>query len=74
MPLVHIELLEGRTPEQLKGLVQDVTAAIAKNANVPEERIHIVLSEMKPDHYAVGGTPSRLGRDFLMEERTEGRE
>ncbi|HJG49747.1 2-hydroxymuconate tautomerase [Limosilactobacillus ingluviei] len=56
MPLVHIELLEGRTPEQLKGLVQDVTAAIAKNANVPEERIHIVLSEMKPDHYAVGGT------------------
>lgn len=55
MPLVHIELLEGRTPEQLEALVKDVTAAISKDANVPAERIHIVLSEMQKDHYAVGG-------------------
>ncbi|CUS26198.1 4-oxalocrotonate tautomerase family protein [Paucilactobacillus oligofermentans DSM 15707 = LMG 22743] len=55
MPLVHIDLVAGRTPEQLKGLVKDVTAAIAKNAVVPEERVHIVLNEMQPDHYSVGG-------------------
>ena len=53
MPLVHIDLIEGRSEEQLKGLVKDVTAAIAKNANVPEERIHIVLNEMRPDRYSV---------------------
>ena len=35
MPLVHIDLIEGRSEEQLKGLVKDVTAAIAKNANRP---------------------------------------
>lgn len=56
MPLVHIDLLEGRTEEQLKALVKDVTAAISKDANVPAERIHIVLNEMKPSHYSVGGT------------------
>ena len=33
MPLVHIDLIEGRSEEQLKGLVKDVTAAISKNAN-----------------------------------------
>ena len=55
MPLVHIDLIEGRSEEQLKGLVKDVTAAIAKNANVPEERIHIVLNEMRPDSYRVAG-------------------
>lgn len=55
MPLVHIDLIEGRSEEQLKGLVKDVTAAIAKNANVPEERIHIVLNEMRPDRYGVAG-------------------
>ena len=32
MPLVHIDLLEGRTDEQLKALVKDVTAAISKDA------------------------------------------
>lgn len=55
MPLVHIDLIEGRSEEQLKGLVKDVTAAIAKNANVPEERIHIVLNEMRTDRYSVAG-------------------
>lgn len=35
--------------------MKDVTAAIAKNANVPEERIHIVLNEMRPDRYSVAG-------------------
>lgn len=56
MPLVHIDLLEGRSQEQLQALVKDVTAAIAKDANVPAERIHIVLNEMQPEHYSVDGT------------------
>ena len=55
MPLVHIDLLEGRTEEQLKALVKDVTAAISKDANVPEGRIYIVLNEMRKDRYSVAG-------------------
>lgn len=55
MPIVHIDLVEGRSNEQLRGLVKDVTAAISKNAEVPEERIHIILNEMKKDNYSVGG-------------------
>ena len=56
MPLVHIDLIEGRSEEPLKGLVKDVTAAISKNANVPADRVHIVLNEMRKDRYSVGGT------------------
>ncbi|NUF98042.1 4-oxalocrotonate tautomerase [Lactobacillus mellis] len=55
MPLVHIELIEGRSPEQLKQLVQDVTDVITKNTGAPKEHVHIVLNEMQKDHYAVGG-------------------
>ena len=53
--LVHIDLIEGRTDEQLKALVKDVTAAISKDANVPAERVHIVLNEMRKDRYSVAG-------------------
>ena len=38
MPLIHIELLEGRSEEQLKKIVEDVTRDVARDANVPEER------------------------------------
>ncbi|MDN6433931.1 MAG: 4-oxalocrotonate tautomerase, partial [Lacticaseibacillus paracasei] len=45
MPLVHIDLIEGRSPEQLKALVKDVTDAIVKDTGAPAEHIHIVLNE-----------------------------
>ena len=55
MPLVHIDLIAGRSETQLKQLVADVTTAIAKNTGAPAEHIHIVLNEMQPNRYADGG-------------------
>lgn len=55
MPLVHIELIEGRSQDQLKTLVKDVTDAIVKDTGAPAEHVHVVLNEMKKDRYAVGG-------------------
>lgn len=55
MPIVSIELIEGRTQEQKEGLIKDVTEAVAKNANVPKERVHVIIREMKHGNYAVGG-------------------
>ncbi|CCK22636.1 Probable tautomerase lp_1712 [Lacticaseibacillus paracasei] len=57
MPLVHIDLIEGRSPEQLKALVKDVTDAIVKDTGAPAEHIHIVLNEMAKEHYSVAGVP-----------------
>lgn len=55
MPLVHIELIEGRSQEQLKNLVKDVTKAVVENTGAPAEYVHVVLNEMQKDRYAVGG-------------------
>lgn len=55
MPLIHIELIEGRTQEQLKNLVADVTDAVTKNTGAPAEHVHVVLIEMRKDRYSVGG-------------------
>ncbi|WP_125706754.1 2-hydroxymuconate tautomerase [Lacticaseibacillus porcinae] len=55
MPLVHIDLIAGRSREQLRQMCADVTEAIAKNTGAPKEHIHIVLNEMAKEHYAVGG-------------------
>ncbi|MCD2255825.1 4-oxalocrotonate tautomerase [Lactobacillus sp. CC-MHH1034] len=55
MPLIHVDLLEGRSKEQLKNLVKEMTAVVEKNTGAPAEHIHIVLNEMQHDHYAVGG-------------------
>ncbi|WP_047999644.1 2-hydroxymuconate tautomerase [Lactiplantibacillus herbarum] len=55
MPIVHIDLIAGRSQEQLKKLVKDVTTAVSKNTGAPAEHIHVILSEMQENRYSVGG-------------------
>jgi 4-oxalocrotonate tautomerase len=56
MPLVTIKLIAGRTKEQKRGLVKDVTEAIAKNINCPTGAVHIDLIEYSQENLAHGGT------------------
>jgi 4-oxalocrotonate tautomerase len=53
MPLVTIKVIEGRTLEQKRGMVKDVTAAIVKNIGCPPSAVNIDIMEMKPDNFAV---------------------
>ncbi len=55
MPFIHVELVEGRTAEQKAGLVKDITEAVVKNADVPKERVHVIINEMKKTDYGMGG-------------------
>ncbi len=55
MPIVHIELFEGRSLEQKREMVQKVTDAIAETANCPKAAVKIVIREMKKSHFSEGG-------------------
>lgn len=55
MPIVNVKLLEGRTDDQLKDLVNEVTNAVEKTTGANKKAIHVVIEEMKKSHYAVGG-------------------
>ncbi|CAM2363254.1 4-oxalocrotonate tautomerase [Listeria seeligeri] len=55
MPFVTIQFLEGRSDEQKKALVSEVTDVVSKNLKAPKENIHVILEEMKKTDYAVGG-------------------
>jgi 4-oxalocrotonate tautomerase len=55
MPIVTIKMLEGRTDDQKRDLVEKVTAAISKSVDAPKENISIIIEEMQKSHYAIGG-------------------
>jgi 4-oxalocrotonate tautomerase len=56
MPIVQIHLMEGRTKEKKAALVKKVTEAIIDTLEVKPENIRIILSDMKPENYAISGT------------------
>lgn len=55
MPYITVKMLEGRTEEQKKALVEKVTAAVSETANAPVENIVVFIEEMPKNHYAVAG-------------------
>lgn len=55
MPFVHVELVEGRTDEQLTKMVEEVTEAIHRTTDAPKENIHVIVNEMKKGRYANAG-------------------
>jgi len=55
MPIVQIEMLEGRTLEQKKKLVEKVTEAIVESVDVPAEKVSIIIREMARENFAKAG-------------------
>ncbi|MGH7905970.1 MAG: 2-hydroxymuconate tautomerase [Candidatus Binataceae bacterium] len=55
MPLVEITMLEGRTPEQIRSLLESLTAAVETSIGVPREAIHVIVREAPATNWAEGG-------------------
>ncbi|MCR1927686.1 4-oxalocrotonate tautomerase [Enterococcus gallinarum] len=64
MPFIHVELVEGRSQEQLTNMMKEITEAVHKNTGAPKEHIHVIINEMKKGQYAVNGDWNNL-LDFL---------
>ncbi len=55
MPLVTIKIFEGRTVEQKRGMVKDVTEAIVKNIGCPPSAVQIEIVDLKQENLGQGG-------------------
>ncbi len=55
MPIVRIELLQGRTPEVKNELIARVTDAVVTTLGVDSDQVRVLLYELPPEHWAVGG-------------------
>ena len=54
MPVVIVEMWEGRTIEKKKQLVEDITAAFVK-IGTPADQVHIILKDNPKHNWASGG-------------------
>jgi 4-oxalocrotonate tautomerase len=52
---VTIKMLEGRSDDQKKALVEKVTSAVVETTGANVEAVSIVIEEMQKTNYAVAG-------------------
>ena len=57
MPEIIVYAVEGRTAEQKKGLMKDITDAMVRNFDVPADVVTVQIVESPKDSKAKGGVP-----------------
>jgi 4-oxalocrotonate tautomerase len=55
MPIIQVSMFEGRTVDQKRKLVAEMTDAVVKSLGVTPEDVRIILQEMAKHDYAIGG-------------------
>lgn len=63
MPLAQIYMLEGRTEEQKRAVIEKVTLALQEAVNSPKENIRVVITDVPKTNWGIAGKSAKdLGR------------
>lgn len=57
MPIIRIEMFEGRPDEIKKELLMKVTTAAAEVLKIPAEHFTCIITDVPRKHWARGGVP-----------------
>ncbi len=55
MPTYHVEMMEGRTPDQKKKLVAELTRVSVEVLAVAPESVDVIITDIKRENWATGG-------------------
>jgi 4-oxalocrotonate tautomerase len=62
MPIVTVQMYDGRTMDQKRELVRGITDIVARVTSNPPDAVHVIIQEVKRENWANGGllTPDRI--------------
>ncbi len=55
MPVVTVQMYEGRTLDQKRELVQGITDVVARVTGNSPDGIHVIIDEVKRENWSIGG-------------------
>jgi 4-oxalocrotonate tautomerase len=75
MPIIQMNIVEGRSVAQKRAAVAAITEAVVRSLGVRPEQVRIMINEMPLEHFAVGGETAAMragaakATDGVKEER-----
>ena len=55
MPIIHVNMVEGKTLEQKRKLATNMTEAVVRSLDVPPDHVRIVIHELPKTNFATAG-------------------
>ncbi|WP_018230516.1 4-oxalocrotonate tautomerase [Methyloversatilis universalis] len=63
MPFAQINMIEGRTEDQKRAVIEKVTQALVEAVGAPRETVRVMIVEVPSSHWGIGGVSAKdLGR------------
>jgi 4-oxalocrotonate tautomerase len=69
MPLVRVDLMEGRPPELIEELHRKLAELVAETLDTPIERVRTYITQFPPEAWGIGGVPASVARRDEVEAR-----
>ena len=63
MPIVQIQLLEGRSTEIKREIIYEMTETLSRVLGAPKENIRIIIQEIPLEHWGSGGKTMKEYRE-----------
>lgn len=55
MPLIQVQILEGRTDQQIKDLIANLTDSTVKSLGVKSQQVRVTVNVVPKKYWGVGG-------------------
>jgi len=63
MPFAQIYLLEGRTEEQKRAVIEKVTKALVEALDAPKQNVRVWIHDMPKENWGIAGVSAKdMGR------------
>jgi 4-oxalocrotonate tautomerase len=72
-PLIRLELMRGRPAELIERLMAEISALVAEILDIPVLATRLLIQEVDPAHWAIGGIPAGRVRADEVEARATAR-
>lgn len=69
MPLVNIQMAEGRSPEQKKAMMDAITDAMVDHLGAPRDSVRVWINEFPNTNYMAGGELLKDKQERLAAEK-----
>jgi 4-oxalocrotonate tautomerase len=69
MPLVRVDIMEGRPPEVIEELHRKLAELVAETLDTPIERVRTYITQFPPEAWGIGGVPASVARRAEVEAR-----
>lgn len=57
MPIIHVNLIEGRPKEKVSEVIWNITTTVSETLDAPAENIRVLVTEIPSTHWGAAGTP-----------------